>query len=85
MDTGPSAAVVGLAVFVGRRYGAYVTAGVVVAAMVAEVLVKENLAGKEHLAAIAAVLVVCGISALCQRRPDRERAGSGSGLPPINS
>jgi hypothetical protein len=95
VDTGPSAAVVGLAVFIGWHYRAYVTAGLVVAAMVVEVVLKENLAGKEHLAAIAAVLVVCGVSALRDRRrgvsglrhrrPGRDRAGSGSGLPPIQS
>ncbi|MET7703922.1 hypothetical protein [Streptomyces sp. NPDC005485] len=85
VDTGPSAAVVGLAVFVAWRYRAYGTAGLVIAAMVIEVAVKENLAGKEHLAAIAAVLVVCALSALRHRRPGRERAGSGSGLPPIQS
>lgn len=80
VDTGPSAAVVGLAVFLGRRYRAYVTVGVVIAAMVIEVLLKRNLAGKEHLAAIAAVLLLCGISALRHRR-----ATTGSGLPPIRS
>jgi hypothetical protein len=82
VDTGPSAAVVGLAVFLGLRYGARVTAGVVSAAMVVEVLVKENLAGREHLAAIAAVLVLWGIAAARQRR---SRDGVGSGLPPIRS
>ncbi|MEV2214519.1 hypothetical protein AB0H86_24220 [Streptomyces sp. NPDC050997] len=80
VDTGPSAAVVGLAVFLGWRYGAYVTAGGVIAAMVVEVAVKENLAGKEHLAAIVVVLVLCGVSALRHRR-----ATTGSGLPPIKS
>ncbi|MFC8196005.1 hypothetical protein ACFWBR_08685 [Streptomyces sp. NPDC060006] len=85
VDTGPSAAVVGLAVFLGWRYRAYRTAGAVVVAMIVEVLVKENLAGKEHLAAIAAVLVVCAISAFRQRRSGSERTGSGSGLPPIRS
>ncbi|MEU2283969.1 hypothetical protein ABZ614_18865 [Streptomyces sp. NPDC013178] len=60
VDTGPSAAVVGLAVFLGWRHRAYATAGAVVLAMVIEVLVKENLAGKEHLAAIAGVAVLCG-------------------------
>jgi hypothetical protein len=83
VDTGPSAAVVGLAVFVGLRHGAYVTAGAVVAAMVVEVALKENLAGKEHLAAIAVVLLY-GVSAARHRR-SRARAGSGSGLPPIRS
>ena len=85
VDTGPSAAVVGLALFLAWRYGAYWTAGGVIASMVVEVAAKENLAGKEHLAAIAAVLVVCWISARRHRRPGRERAGSGSGLPPIQS
>jgi len=86
VDTGPSAAVVGLAVFLGWRYRAYVTAGVVIAAMVVEVLLKDNLAGKEHLAAIAAVLALCGVSALRHRhRRPASSAGSGSGLPPIRS
>lgn len=84
VDTGPSAAVVGLAVFLGWRYGAYVTAGVVIAAMVVEVALKENLAGKEHLAAIVAVLVLCAVAAVRQRR-SRARAGSTSGAPPIQS
>jgi formate-dependent nitrite reductase membrane component NrfD len=72
-------------VFLGWRYGAYLTAGVVIGAMVIEVLLKENLAGKEHLAAISAVVVVCWISAVRHRRPGRVRAGRGSGLPPIQS
>ncbi|WP_328222820.1 hypothetical protein OG272_13120 [Streptomyces sp. NBC_00104] len=77
VDTGPSAAVVGLAVYVGWRHRAYGTAGAVVVAMVVEVLVKENLAGKEHLAAIAAVLVVCGVVALRQRRSARSDGPAG--------
>ncbi|WP_405879286.1 hypothetical protein OG762_11885 [Streptomyces sp. NBC_01136] len=89
VDTGPSAAVVGLAVFVAWRYRAYWTAWGVIAAMVVEVTVKENLAGKEHIAALAAVFVLYGISMLRHRhghrRPGRERTGSGSGLPPIQS
>ena len=84
VDTGPSAAVVGLAVYVGWRYRAYVTACAVVVAMVVEVLVKENLAGKEHLAAIAAVLVVCAATAVRQWRSG-VAPGVGSGVPPIQS
>jgi hypothetical protein len=88
VDTGPTAAVVGLAGVVAWRHRAYVTAGAVVVGMVVEVLVKENLAGKEHLAAIAAVLVVCGVVAVRQRRsadsPTSEW-GAASGLPPIQS
>ncbi|MEU6231004.1 hypothetical protein [Streptomyces sp. NPDC047042] len=85
VDTGPSAAVVGLAVFLGWRYRAYVTAGAVIVAMVVEVVVKDNLAGKEHLAAIVAVLVLCAGSALRHRRTAGASAGVGSGLPPIRS
>ncbi|GAA3849869.1 hypothetical protein GCM10023084_00200 [Streptomyces lacrimifluminis] len=84
VDTGPSAAVVGLAVFLGWRYRAYVTAGAVIVAMVVEVILKDNLAGKEHLAAIVAVLVLCGVSAT-RHRLTGVRAGAGSGLPPIRS
>jgi len=84
VDTGPSAAVVGLAVFLGWRYRAYVTAAAVIVAMVVEVILKDNLAGKEHLAAIVAVLLLCGISEVRHRRTGA-RAGSGSGLPPIRS
>ncbi|MFC8129704.1 hypothetical protein [Streptomyces sp. NPDC057302] len=84
VDTGPSAAVVGLAVYVCWRYRAWFTAGLVIAVMAGEVLVKDNLAGREHLAAIAAALVLCACSAVLQRR-GRERVGSGSGLPPIRS
>ncbi|MFI1352293.1 hypothetical protein ACH4TV_01690 [Streptomyces sp. NPDC020898] len=84
VDTGPSAAVVGLAVYLGWRYRAYVTASAVIVAMVVEVILKNNLAGKEHLAAIVAVLVLCGVSEMRQRRTG-DLAGSGSGLPPIQS
>lgn len=87
VDTGPSAAVVGLAVFVAWRYRAYWTAWGVIAAMVIEVSAKGNLAGKEHIAALAAVFLLYGISILRHRhrhrRPGRDRAGSG--LPPIQS
>ncbi|MFE6163633.1 hypothetical protein ACFQ7F_32500 [Streptomyces sp. NPDC056486] len=82
VDTGPSAAVVGLAVYVCWRYRARFTAGFVIALMVVEVLVKNNLAGREHLAAIVAVLVLGACTAVSQRRG---RASSGSGLPPIQS
>ncbi|MFJ3827598.1 hypothetical protein ACIPWI_06475 [Streptomyces sp. NPDC090046] len=62
-DTGPSAAVVGLAIYVCWRHRAYPTAALVVLAMIVEVLIKDNLAGKEHLAAIAAVMAVCVVRA----------------------
>ena len=75
VDTGPSAAVVGLAVYLGWRYGARVTAGAVIAAMLIEVLLKENLAGREHLAAIAAMLLLCTLPAVRRRRTGK-RGGS---------
>ncbi|MGX1884202.1 hypothetical protein [Streptomyces sp. NPDC055287] len=81
VDTGPSAAVVGLAVHVCLRYGAYWTGGLVVVAMVVEVCVKSNLAGKEHLAAIAAVLALCAVAHFCSGDGVR----SGVGVPPIRS
>ncbi|WP_409240011.1 hypothetical protein [Streptomyces sp. PA5.6] len=81
VDTGPSAAVVGLAVYVCWRYRAYFTAALVTVLMVVEVLFKDNLAGKEHLAAIAAVLVLCAVSAARHRG-----GGNRSGVkPPIQS
>ncbi|UXY27125.1 hypothetical protein [Streptomyces sp. HUAS TT20] len=90
VDAGPSAAVVGLAVYVGWRYGAHVTAAGVTTAMVVEVVVKENLAGKEHLAAIAGVMALCGATALLHRHrraPVRlgRRAGSDRDLPPLRT
>ncbi|MFC7309034.1 hypothetical protein ACFQVC_33125 [Streptomyces monticola] len=90
VDTGPSAAVVGIAVFVCWRYRAWFTAALVVVLMVVEVLIKDNLAGREHLAAIGAILVLCAVAALRHRRSERSSGsragpGSGSGLPPMTS
>ncbi|MEU7388155.1 hypothetical protein [Streptomyces tanashiensis] len=88
VDTGPSAAVVGLAVYVCWRYRAYWTGGLVVVAMIVEVMIKANLAGKEHLAAIAAVLVLMAVQARRGRRHDggvEPRPGTRSWKPPIRS
>ncbi|MFI9624361.1 hypothetical protein [Streptomyces sp. NPDC052042] len=96
VDSGPSAAVVGLAVYVCCVYRAWFTGGLVIAAMVVEVFFKNNLAGKEHLAAIAAVLVPCAITLVRHRRRHpaaerpgqdsrRPRAGTRSGAPPMRS
>ncbi|MCL6302766.1 hypothetical protein ACFXN2_11240 [Streptomyces kronopolitis] len=69
LDTGPSAAVVGLAVYVCWRHRAWFTCGAVVAAMVLEVVfIKNNLAGKEHVAAVLAVLAVCLLREVCRPR-----------------
>ncbi|MER5205390.1 hypothetical protein [Streptomyces sp. NPDC002825] len=89
VDTGPSAAVVGLAVYVCWRYRAYRTGWLVVVAMVVEVIMKANLAGKEHLAAIAAVLVLIAVQARRGRGQDTggvgPRPGTRSWKPPIRS
>lgn len=90
VDTGPSAAVVGLAVYVCWRYRAYWTAGAVALAMAVEVVLKANLAGKEHVAALLAVAVLCWITSVRQKRrrsraAQRRRTGSLSGAPPMKS
>ncbi|MFK0279278.1 hypothetical protein ACIQVL_02240 [Streptomyces sp. NPDC090499] len=85
VDTGPSAAVVGLAVYLGWRYGAYVTTGAVAAAMAVEVALKDNLAGKEHLAAIAGTAALCAAAPVGRRLRHRwrhRRPGSGPGPGP---
>ncbi|MEU8761814.1 hypothetical protein [Streptomyces sp. NPDC048659] len=91
VDTGPSAAVVGLAVYVCWRYRARWTGTLVVVAMVVEVLIKNNLAGKEHIAAIAGVLLVVAVQWWRERRRPGQRGGveprpgTRSWKPPIRS
>ncbi|MEU8776130.1 hypothetical protein [Streptomyces sp. NPDC048606] len=80
-DTGPSAAVVGLAVYVCWRYRAYLTGALVVLAMIGEILVKDNLAGKEHLAAIAAVLLLCVAQAKWEASRPARTGGRGEPVP----
>ncbi|GAA2313073.1 hypothetical protein OKJ48_07585 [Streptomyces kunmingensis] len=69
VDTGPSAAVVGLAVYVCWRHRARCTGGLVVVLMAAECVLAPNLAGKEHLAAVVAALTLCALTALRHRPP----------------
>lgn len=89
VDTGPSAAVVALAVCVCWAYRARVTGALVIVAMAAEAVVKDNLAGREHLAAIVAALVLCAVPVPGGRRPGGqglgEGAGTRSGAPPMRS
>jgi hypothetical protein len=93
VDTGPSAAVVALAVHVCCVHRAWFTGALVVVAMVVEAILKNNLAGKEHLAAIAAVLVLSAVTVGRDRRRYlrrcdqglRTRAGTRAGAPPIRS
>ncbi|UGY90972.1 hypothetical protein [Streptomyces gobiensis] len=67
-DTGPSAAVVSLAVFVCWRYRAWLTGALVILAMIIEVIVKPNLAGKEHLAALVLAVILWAVSELWRKR-----------------
>ena len=67
-DTGPSAAVVALAVYIAWRYRAWLTGGAIVLAMVLEQALFPNLAGAEHLAAILCTLVLAGGGELVARR-----------------
>ncbi|MFC5724646.1 hypothetical protein ACFP1Z_31285 [Streptomyces gamaensis] len=89
IDTGPSAAVVGLAVYISWRYRAWFTCAAVVLAMVVEVFVKPNLAGKEHIAAVLSVLLLCAVDEVRRRgkpRRDLFRAGGQrSGAPATRS
>ena len=77
----------GLAVYVCWRYRAWFTCAAVAAAMVVEVVsIKNNLAGKEHVAAVLAVLVAlraAGAVAAARSRgtpSGRQRLGA----PPMN-
>jgi hypothetical protein len=76
VDTGPSAAVTGLAICVCVQGRAWFTLVLVVGAMTAEVVVRSNLAGREHLVAIVAALALCAFTALRRRR---RSTGDGDG------
>ena len=67
-DTGPSAAVVALAVYIAWRYRAWLTGGAIVLAMVLEQALFPNLAGAEHLAAILCALALAGCGELVAHR-----------------
>lgn len=58
-DSGPSAAVVALAIVIAWQYRAWLTAGLVAAFMIAEEAFLPNLAGAEHLVAIATAATFC--------------------------
>ncbi|MGW1075335.1 hypothetical protein [Streptomyces sp. NPDC002537] len=79
IDTGPSAAVVGLAVYISWRYRAWFTCATVVLAIAVEAAVKPNLAGKEHIAAVLAMLVLCVADEARRRRKPRRDAYQGGG------
>ncbi|MBO1419833.1 hypothetical protein [Streptomyces sp. FH025] len=57
-DTGPSAAVVALAICIAFRTRAWLTAALVVVLMVGEAVVLPNLAGLEHVVAVITALLI---------------------------
>lgn len=71
-DTGPSAAVVALGVYVACRYRAWWTGGALILAMLVEVVFIVNLAGFEHLTAIVATLLLCALEGHLRRRREAE-------------
>ncbi|WP_269854295.1 hypothetical protein [Streptomyces sp. RPT161] len=81
-DTGPSAAVVALAVCVAWRYRAWWTAGVVAGSMVVEAALWPNLAGWEHLAAILTAVGWCLVDDAVRRRRKRRTDRPAEGRPP---
>ncbi|MEU4031961.1 hypothetical protein [Streptomyces anulatus] len=79
IDTGPSAAVVGLAVCVCMRTRAWFTGALVITAMAVETIARPNLAGREHVMAIAAALALCAFLAPRRRwRAPASRGGADS-------
>ncbi|GLF92865.1 hypothetical protein [Streptomyces yaizuensis] len=81
VDTGPSAAVAGLAVCVCVSLRAWFTGALVIVAMAVEVIVKPNLAGREHLVAVGAALLLCAVAALrrCRSTGGGDDSGKGGG------
>jgi hypothetical protein len=73
-DTGPSVAVVALAVCIAWRYRAVLTSAVVIVSMVGEALLLTNLAGAEHLIAILAALLLSTGGELLRRQARRTGA-----------
>ncbi|MFG1806505.1 hypothetical protein [Streptomyces sp. NPDC049040] len=74
-DTGPSAAVVALGVYVALRYRAGWTVATIVLAMVVEVVSLPNLAGYEHLAGVALILALFTHEPALLRRRGRAAPG----------
>lgn len=73
-DTGPSVAVVALALCIAWRYRVVVTGTVVVGAMLCEALLLPNLAGQEHLVAILSALTFSVGGELLRRQAQRTGA-----------
>lgn len=79
-DTGPSAAVVALAVYLAWRYRAWVTGSAVIAAMALEQVLLPNMAGAEHLCAVLCALAVAAYGELVGRQWGRTAGALRSAL-----
>lgn len=73
-DTGPSAAVVGLGVYLALRFQAWWSFAVGAVSLLVELVVQPNLAGREHIVAILAGAVAALIDAAVRRRRRRQAA-----------
>ncbi|SEK24100.1 hypothetical protein [Streptacidiphilus jiangxiensis] len=73
-DTGPSVAVVALAVCIAWRYRARLTGAVLVASMISEAFALPNLAGAEHLVAILSAISLAAGAELVNRQTQRTNA-----------
>jgi len=67
-DTGPSAAVVGVGIFLAVRFRAWWSLAVGLTALVVEVAARPDLAGREHICAIAVGLAAAFTDAFVSRR-----------------
>ncbi|GGV72457.1 hypothetical protein GCM10010499_24520 [Streptomyces thermoviolaceus subsp. apingens] len=83
LDTGPSAAVVGLFTYLSVVRRAPVVFVLTSGSMVAESVLKPNLAGREHLIAVATAIVLASVHGRGRLlRPGRKRRTAGTGPPP---
>nr|WP_240929359.1 hypothetical protein [Streptomyces coryli] len=80
-DTGPSAAVVGIAMVLAWRWRSRLLLVLVPGLMLLELIVEPNLAAKEHLVGIAAALVFAAADERLRRRRGRAGRGERSGAP----
>ncbi len=67
LDTGPSAAVVGLFTYLSVIRRAPIVFALTGGSMVWESIVKPNLAGREHLIAVGAAIVLAVLRGRCRR------------------
>jgi hypothetical protein len=75
-DSGPSAAVVALAVCAAWQYRAWLTGALVIGGMLLEAALLPNLAGVEHLVAILTAMVIAASAQIVDSRISRAAAAA---------